>query len=144
MKIVELFEQARRLAPKDQASFVGAKLPEALVGSPISVWRRGDPIPVVDRRILIGIAPYSLPDLQLVDKLTEVLKRRPGVRDSVQIFDVLSCSKMVDFEGYVPGVGSVYQTPVLGIWENGILVERATGAKARQIISRRYGLSPED
>jgi hypothetical protein len=85
--------------------------------------------------MLLGIAPYSLPDLELLDALKESHRQNSTSSQRVQVFDVLSCTNANDFDQYVPGIGRVYQTPVVGIWENGVLVQKATGLKARQLIS---------
>ena len=142
MKTVQLFEEARRLPPGDQPGYVSTRLPEALVDSPISVWQRGQSISSMGRRTLLGIAPYSLPDLELLDAVTEALKQRgPDREDLVQVFDVLTCKSMKDFDDCIPGIGQVYQTPVVGIWEDGVLIEKGSGAKARQVVIERYRLS---
>ncbi|SRR5258706_9547759 len=140
MRVTQLFEDARKLPPGDQVGYISERLDEALIDSRISIWRRGEPVQRTGHWILLGIAPYSLPDLQLVDELREGLKQGSRSDESFQVFDVLSCSTMNDFDECIPGIGSVYQTPVLGIWENGVLVEKATGAKARQLVIERCGL----
>ena len=138
MKAVQLFEEARRLPPKDQPGYISMRLHEALAGSPISVWRRGESIPGVGRRMLVGIAPYSLPDLELLDAIKEALKQKPSCEERVQVFDVLTCASMKDFDECIPGIGQVYQTPVVGVWEDGVLVQKASGAKARQLTLEQY------
>jgi hypothetical protein len=138
MKATELLEEARRLQPKDQSSYVSSRLPQVLAESGITVWSRGDAIPSLGRRTLLGIAPYSLPDLQLLDALKEVVAQNPVSGQWVQVFDVLSCADMDDFDQYIPGIGHVYQTPVIGIWENGALIQKATGVKARRLIAKQY------
>ncbi len=48
---------------------------------------------------------------------------------------------MEDFEKYVPGIGKVFQTPVVGYWEDGLLKEKAWGKKGRDLLSEALGLS---
>lgn len=141
MKAVELFEAAKRFSPEDQARYITSRLAETLEGSPVSLWRVGDPIPSAGQRTLLGIAPYSLPDLQLLDALRETLERKPDRQGTVQIFDVLNCATMGDLDAYIPGIGRVYQTPVVGIWEKGVVVQKGCGAKARLFIVEKYQLS---
>jgi len=88
--------------------------------------------------MLVGIAPYSLPDLELLDAIKEALKQKPSCEERVQVFDVLTCASMKDFDERIPGIGQVYQTPVVGIWEDGVLVQKASGAKARQLTLEQY------
>jgi hypothetical protein len=141
MNAIQLFEEAKRLPAKDQSGYISARIPETLAGSSISVWRRGDSISNVGWRVLIGFAPYSRQDLEPLDRLKETLGRSPSSQDSVQVFDALTCTSMSDFDAHIPGVGPVYQTPVVGIWENGVLVEKASGAKATHLIITRCGLT---
>jgi hypothetical protein len=112
-----------------------------LVGGSVSIWRPGRSTPPGVRRTLLGVAPYSLPDLQLVDQIREAVQQGACSGEQVQVFDVLTCATMEDFDERIPGIGPVYQTPVVGIWSNGILVEKASGARARQLILEHYRLS---
>ena len=41
-----------------------------------------------------------------------------------------------DFERWIPGIAPVYQAPVAGRWENGVMVAGAWGAKARDLIKQ--------
>jgi hypothetical protein len=79
---------------------------------------------------LIGVAPYSAYDLKLLEVLNE-LPLDPA-SDRIDVFDVLACQKQEDFEKYVPGIGKVFQTPVVGIWGNGKLEETNSGHSARE------------
>jgi len=47
---------------------------------------------------------------------------------------------MSDFDTYIPGIGNVFQTPILGYWQDGRLVHREKGAAARDWIRNRYAL----
>lgn len=138
MKAVQLFDEARRLPPKDQPNYISKRLHEALADGPITIWNPGESIPDLPWRTLIGIAAYSRPDLQLLDAVKEALVTNPDSEESVQIFDVLACAQMNDFDKFIPGIGKVYQTPVLGIWQNGSLVRKESGAMARKSILDRY------
>jgi hypothetical protein len=41
---------------------------------------------------------------------------------------------------YVPGTGRVFQTPVVGLWSDGQLVDKATGRTGRELVARVSGL----
>lgn len=91
--------------------------------------------PPQPQRIVVGVAPYSRPDMQLLDALLEKAEQDDEFRERLQIFDVLECASMADFDKHIPGLGNVYQTPVVGIWRDGLLYRKAWGGKARQLLS---------
>jgi hypothetical protein len=44
------------------------------------------------------------------------------------------------FEDYIPGIGRVYSTPVVGLWKNGVLIQKGAGVEGRKILIDRYEL----
>jgi hypothetical protein len=85
--------------------------------------------------LLIGVATYSLGDLELLDQVQDFLAKKPAMHDlSVEVFDVSECRKHGDFKNYIPSLGKVFQTPVAGLWDRGELREQKTGAAARELI----------
>jgi hypothetical protein len=127
----------------DQAQQLAAELfPRVVAMSKMRLWRIGDPVSNVGSRILIGVAAsYSIPDLQLLDELNKRLSSASNISDQVDVFDVSDCKEMKDFENYIPGIGNVYHTPVIGYWENGVLKESLSGFHARNWLVNRYHLS---
>ena len=117
------------------------KLPEALSGSHLNYWRLEDSLPNTGRRTLIGVAPYALPDLELLDSLEEWLSKSKSPDERVDVLNVLVCAATDDLERCFPGVGRVFQTPIVGVWENGVLCQTASGAAGRQLVVSRYGLT---
>src|SRR4051812_35239453 len=99
----------------------------------------GDPILNGGRRILLGGASYSVADLALLDTLSEALGEGSGPR--LDVFNVFECRSIVDFEKYVPGIGKVLQTPVVGYWEDGLLQEKAWGKAGRDLLTKVLDLS---
>ena len=93
-------------------------------------------MPIVsDRdRILIGVASWSRYDLELLDRLHAHV--RDCVHPAIDVFDVDECHNFEDFERYVPGIGRVFSTPVVGVWRNGVLVSSAWGFKGRQLLAQ--------
>ncbi len=56
----------------------------------------------------------------------------------VVVFDVLDCQSMGDFEKFLPGIGSVTQSPVAGVWVGGKMVARQTGLRmVRDVLTDR-------
>jgi hypothetical protein len=52
----------------------------------------------------------------------------------------MSCKSQADFESCLPGIGKVFQTPVVGIWSNGRLTEKASGHDAVRALRDHYQL----
>jgi hypothetical protein len=96
----------------------------------------------VGSRILIRVAAsYSIPDLQLLDEINKRLSGASNISDQVDIFDVSGCKEMKDSENYIPGIGNIYATPIIGYWENGVLKKSLSGFHARNWLVNRYQLS---
>ena len=96
--------------------------------------------PEKGQRILIGVAFYSVYDLELLDAITAKLRECPR-EEQIEIFDVMTCKSQADFEACLPGIEKVVQTPVVGNWIDGDLNEKASGHRAVGIIKRHYGLA---
>jgi hypothetical protein len=88
--------------------------------------------PITDGTV-IGIAFYSLHDLEFLDQF---LARRKTNRSQLAalVFDVLDLKEMADFERIIPGIGTVLQTPVIGVWKDGSLMAKGTGAQGRKLL----------
>jgi hypothetical protein len=91
---------------------------------------------------LIGVATYSEPDLRLLDLLGEVLERGDENAPDIEVFNTLDCHSPDDFDKYIPGIGKVFQTPVVGAWQNGVLKAKASGQSARDLLGQMYQLDP--
>jgi hypothetical protein len=118
---------------------VDALFSAAVSRSPFRLWSPGDPIPATGDRLLIGVATWSAHDLALLDAVSAALPTRSrGL--AVDVFTVADCSSPQAFERYVPGIGNVFHTPVVGLWADGRLVETASGKRGRELIARVCGL----
>ena len=92
------------------------------------------PISADGERVLVGIATWSVYDLQLLDQLHATLAG--GNRLTIiDIFDVDACNSFDDFERYVPDIGRVLRTPVVGVWRNGAKISSAWGAAGRKLLA---------
>lgn len=80
-------------------------------------------------KLVVGVATWSGRDLKLLDELTHFAASHPGIR--ISVFDVDRIGG--EFERFIPGVGEVLQTPVVGRWSGGVLVESGTGQAGREI-----------
>lgn len=139
-RFADLLQQDSGLPVAEQQAGANRRFPDLLAVSGLHLWKAGDPLPVKGKRILLGIAPYARLDLQLLDLLSELLGRADTCLPRVEVFNILDCRTMEDFDKYVSGIGKVYQTPVVGIWEEGVLKEKAWGKPARDLIAQTCGL----
>jgi hypothetical protein len=87
-----------------------------------------------DRCLRIGVAPYSLADLRLLDILEAAMRRLDDPPVPIEVFSVVDCHEPADFERLIPGMGTVWQTPVAGWWDEGVLRDKAQGKAARDLI----------
>ncbi len=92
------------------------------------------------QRVLIGAAFYSLHELKLLDAIMARLRGQRS-EERLEVFDVLTCRSQADFEACLPGIGNVFQTPVVGNWKHGVLENKASGHRAVETIKRHYGIA---
>jgi hypothetical protein len=134
-----LLEPRSEMSVAQQQRDAAEQLAGLLRGSRLHLWQPGDPVPSRGRRILLGVASYSLPDLALLDTLNEA-HVQGSIWPRLDVFNVLQCQSIQDFERYVPGIGKVFQTPVVGYWEEGLLKERAWGKAGRDLLAKVLNL----
>lgn len=139
MKIASLFKEGLHLQPQERDAQIRSNLSQILKQAGIKDWIP-EPAPRQGRYILLGIALYSLPDLELLDMIVQSSLNGQNKDEHIQVFDVLTCSTMSDFEARIPGIGLVYQTPVVGLWEDGVLIAKASGASARDLVIKHFKL----
>lgn len=143
MTFVDLFREGQKIDPLDNGRYASSKAQEVLSANEITFRTDLGPT-AIENGATVGIAFYSVPDLELLDQLVLACRSKTGSgSESVVIFDVLGCKAMGDFELLIPGIGPVYQTPVVGIWKDGKLVEKGTGAKGRMLLSKKYKLEEQ-
>jgi hypothetical protein len=107
----------------------------------IGHWKPGGPIPASGLWLLIGLAPSWSPyDLELVDSIVEKVTDPKGPVQ-VGFFDVSDVHDQAEIDLYIPGLKKFYQTPVVGLWKDGQLMESGEGFRARQIILRALSLT---
>jgi hypothetical protein len=118
-------------------------LPELLEVYGMRLWRPGDAFASHGNRLLIGVSIASRYDLELLDLLAAHLARDAAAGISVDVFSWTSARTMEDFLAYIPGIGDVFQTPVVGAWTDGELTSSATGYEGRMLAGQVAGL-PSD
>jgi len=162
---VELFLSYRELSPGEQQRRIEREFPALVAQGTLHWWSPGDPVCSSGRRLLIGVATYSSLDMRLLDLVSESVRCRrldglmkqqlslpaglsafvqvPKESLHIDVFSVLDCQSHEDFKPYIPSLGKVYQTPVAGLWDNGVLQSWATGAAGRTLVAQVCGLDPQ-
>lgn len=107
------------------------------------VWKPGEPILAVGDRLLVGVAPYSNVEIGMLYLFARAKSDPCLARPILEVFDTLDCQTHEQFNNFIPGIGTISQTPVAGFWSDGLLLEKAQGAAARALIGRRYCLTNE-
>jgi hypothetical protein len=115
-----------------------AGFPALLVQHGLQLWSPGSPIPEEGTWLLIGVATWSLSDMKLLDRVSQA----NGWAGRVGVFNVAGCSAPSAFEQYIPGIGPVFHTPVVGLWSDGKLKEKASGKAGRDLVGRVCGPDP--
>jgi hypothetical protein len=141
--VSDRFRNARPFLPSnqplDRSPIRHPSLPSLVAAGPFGLWRPDDPIPASGRRLLLGVATWSVHDMELLDELARVLQA--GCQSIiVDVFNVVHCSSPADLERFTPGVGKVFHTPVVGLWVDGELKATAAGKAGRDLLARSvYG-----
>jgi hypothetical protein len=119
--------------PGEQQAAAREQLRSMLAQSKLRYWSPSMAFSLQGERILIGVATWSVFDLNLLDCLQEALSR--GSRQTViDVFDADDCKALDDFEPYIPSIGRVFQSPAVGIWRDGESVLSAWGFAGRQLL----------
>ncbi|HUQ68033.1 MAG TPA: hypothetical protein VM165_00835 [Planctomycetaceae bacterium] len=99
------------------------------------------PIPAQGRHLILGLASYSQHDLQLLDDLAQAMMLLTADGQRLAVFDVQQCHDQRDVARFMPdGLGDIWGTPVLGIWENGNFQQRVNGVTGCRQTLQQEGL----
>lgn len=78
-----------------------------------------------------------------MDQIEAALDRLGAEAPAIEVFDVLDCESMGDFEKFIPGIGEVFCTPVLGVFIDGNLIDHADGLSEVIAVLRRFHVLDE-
>lgn len=112
--------------------------PTLVAKSHLHLARPDEPIPAKGLRILLGIATWSEYDLRLLDVVNDALSESNRPHMTVDVFNIGGLQSG-DFEKLIPGLGPIYQTPIVGIWRDGVLIEKGAGFEGRELATRMFG-----
>lgn len=147
-KFIDLLIEQYKLPAAHRSSWATSQLENRLSGSTLNAWHLGDPVSPASKRILIGIAVWSAYDLRLLDALDQAFVDKPSAHERIDIFELDAEGRTSGgyeyIEQVIPGLGRIYHTPIVGIWESSKLTKKDSGAAARELIIERYNLNRDD
>ena len=142
-RFLDLLTEQYRLPAEEREEWVTSQLELLLSGSVLNAWHLGDPVPTTGYGILIGIVSWSGYDLRLLDALAQ--PRTVRGRERIDVLDIdaagRSSGSYAYFDRLIPGIGKIYQTPIVGVWNDGALMQKGSGAAGREFIIDRYNLN---
>jgi len=113
------------------------ELPSFLAQSRLNHWTSNSGIPSQGIRFLIGVACWSLYEMRLLDALDYVLAKEATLVQ-IDVFDIDECLSQEDIDKRLPGIGRVYHTPVVGVWQDGEQVYCGSGYAGRAMVANHF------
>jgi len=124
---------------KEQEAEVSRRFWELVKATKLKRWRKGDPIATTGCRLLVGLWTSGSPrDFEVAEKIAVKLDTDPSSL-AIDVFDAMDPADMDDLQNYIPGIGKVFHTPIVGVWVDGRLMESADGFAGRQLIDKIIG-----
>jgi hypothetical protein len=116
----------------------GRKLGPLLATVGIPLREPNQPLLTHGRQLVLGVASFSTHDLQLLDEIAQAWDQSSTAGARLAVFDLQQCRDQEDVARFLPGeFGPVWNTPVLGVWDDGALTQRIDGvAECRQMLQR--------
>jgi hypothetical protein len=114
--------------PPDVQDRAAAELPRRIRDSAwLDPWTSDAQPGEMGQYVVLGVAAYSRPELELLDALESRLAMRPSCGVAVLVFPLSECQSETDVQKRIPMIGRVLSTPVIGIWNDGKVVKTAQG-----------------
>ena len=131
-QLTQLWADSVRFAdPHAQQQYVAERIGAALAVSRLKLYQHG--FTTSATRVVIIFAPYVRAELELLD---EIESRMNDI--IVEVMDVRSLEGMEHLQQVIPGIGKVPQTPMIGVWREGSLVDSGWGFDARRKLERIF------
>lgn len=134
MRFLELTQPVPGTPVGVQQEAADTEFPALARSAGFQFWQPGDHVPPTGIWLLIGVATYSTEDMKFLDGVAEDLKRSQLPSSHVAVFNAGNISTMAEYNAFVPGIGDVYQTPVVGLWNDGELSSKAWGHRGRELV----------
>jgi hypothetical protein len=131
--LAQLWDSTRQLEPSKRDKAISDGMAAALSNWHVAYIRSPDSAIIpCGTHIRIGVAPYVLAELLLLDRMERLLSDGEVCMERVEVFDLLHVGSIEDMPRYIPGVGAPRQTPVYGRWVDGVLKESDWGWRAQK------------
>lgn len=140
MTFTDLLNLTVHSNPAHQQHWAAAQFPNVVRQSQMELWQPEEDVVKGEQGIWIAVATYVLIELELLDAL-EAKLASARCKERIYLFDLAAAPDFKDFEKYIPGIGKVYQTPVIASWTEGIITEKLTGFSAREWLVQRFHLA---
>jgi hypothetical protein len=124
--------------PADIQQQARLRFPTIVAQSKLSLRHSMAPASQTGTHVILGVASYSRPELELLDEIDASLSSGNGRPTQVDVFDVLDCPQMSDFAKLSPGLQVAHQTPVLGVMVDGKLAQSVAGLPQVEEVLRQY------
>jgi hypothetical protein len=141
MKFAELLKARPGVSPPQQQQEAIRHFPDLVKASNLRLWPSEDASQVPHLRLVVGTACWSVPDLELLDRINEKLGEVATQGIHIEVFDAGSGVSLADIAVRVPGLPKIFHTPVVGVWRDGHLSSSEQGARARKLIEHLLSLS---
>jgi hypothetical protein len=136
------FEEFQAVEKAQQQAIVN--FPNLVENSRLNLWKPGDSISMQRIRFLIGVRVVSRYDMRLLDALNRILLSDQIMDERIDVFSCETIATIDEFDQYIPGIKSrmkSHQTPTVGMWKDGHLVEIGHGYSGRQLVLDYFNLS---
>jgi len=139
-KFSSLLKYRKGKSPSEAQKKARSDFPRQVLQSKFKLRKPSVPISESGKHFIIGIATYAAPELGLLDHLQESLRNGKSGMPDVEVFDVLDCKNLGDFEKFIPGIDGVQRTPVMGVISDGKLIDHANGLAEVMNSLRRFNV----
>lgn len=127
--------------PGGQQRALAEEFGNIMADTQFNLWKPGDPISDLGTRWLIGVAVWSGYDWDLLNQLDGHLL----ISQCDDVFDVFDIDAAFtahgSFEKHISDLGKIFHTPLVGLWEDGALINKGSGYAGRKLVIDRYGLT---
>jgi hypothetical protein len=145
----ELLDNPNSIEPGPLQAAARKQFPDVVRRSHLDFLKAGQHPPYSGKLVLIGVAIYSPPELQLLDAVDAAYPDWRGIA-KVAVFDLMDCKDPRDvLEHYIfpplyrpspLGPRFVPQSPIVGIWDGAVLLALENGLYNTQELLRNERL----
>ena len=117
------------------------RLLQAIRESNFHPWYPGQPFKQTGMRVLVGISTYVPTELRFLDCIAKVKGHFEDIH--LDVFELSLCQSQEEIDACFPGIGPVFQTPAIGVWEDGQLTQTGSNVLGRNLLMRLFEIDKE-